>query len=147
VLVPVSAVAFGPSGPGSGDNARNASLAIDASTATAWMTDWYRSARFGNLQAGTGLLLDMGRPVKITRARILLGSAPGADLELLTGNVAELGSLREQASADDAGGTVRLTLASPQRVRYVLIWFTLLPADSAGTFRAAVYDVRLRGTG
>ena len=146
VLVPVSAVAFGPSGPGSGDNAQNAYRAIDASTATAWLTDWYRSAQFGSLQAGTGLLLDMGRRVRITRARILLGSAQGANLELLTGNVAELGRMREQASAGDAAGAVRLRLASPRRARYLLIWFTLLPPDSAGTFRAAVYDVTLRGT-
>ena len=40
--------------------------AIDASRATAWRTDWYTTARFGNLYPGTGLLLDMGHPVTIT---------------------------------------------------------------------------------
>jgi hypothetical protein len=31
------------------------------------------------------------------------------------------------------------------RARYVLIWFTLLPPDSAGTFQAVVYNVTISG--
>ena len=46
---------------------------------------------------------------------------------------------------DDTGVTVHLTLARPRRARYLLIWFTQLPPDSAGTFKASVYDVRLKG--
>src|SRR5260221_7218032 len=86
VLVPVSASAFGPSGNGSGDNPQGAALAIDGSAVTAWRSSWYRSAAFGNLQAGTGLLIDMGHPVRITRVRIVLDAARGANLELLTGS-------------------------------------------------------------
>ncbi len=145
VLAPVSASAFGPAGPGSGDNSRNASMAIDASTATAWTTDWYRTAQFGGLQAGTGLLIDMGHPVTITSAQITLGSARGAALYVLTGEVPALTKRRPQASARDASGTVRLRLARPHRGRYLLIWFTLLPRDSAGTFQASVYHVSLKG--
>jgi hypothetical protein len=146
VLVPAGITAYGPSGPGSGDNAGLAANAIDASTATAWQTDWYRSATFGNLQAGTGLLIDMGRPVTITSVRIILGSTPGADLELLTGSTAARPQMLVQASASDASGSVSLKLAYPQAARYLLIWFTQLPPDSAGTFQTAVYDVRLEGT-
>jgi lipopolysaccharide exporter len=146
VLVPVSAAAFGPAGSGSGDNPQNAYKAIDASTATAWATDWYRTAQFGGLEADTGLLIDMGRPVSITSVQIILGSARGADLQLLTGNAPALAKLRLQASASDAGGTLRLNLARPERARYLLIWFTLLPPDSSGTFEASVYNVRLEGT-
>lgn len=145
VLAPVSASAFGPAGPGSGDDPQSASLAIDASKATAWTTDWYRTARFGGLQAGTGLLITMGQPVTITSARITLGSASGADLQLRTGKSPALTRMRLQASASDAGGTVHLTLARPHRARYLLIWFTQLPPDPAGTFKASVYDVRLKG--
>src|SRR5262249_8571994 len=66
LLQPASALAFGPDGTSSGDNPTTASAAIDESTATAWRTQWYASAAFGNLKSGTGLFLDMGRPVKIT---------------------------------------------------------------------------------
>jgi eukaryotic-like serine/threonine-protein kinase len=61
-LTPVSATAFGPLGESDGDNPELARLAIDASPATAWHTQWYATAAFGNLKPGTGLLLDMGRP-------------------------------------------------------------------------------------
>ena len=145
-LVPAGIAAYGPTGLGSGDNADQAVNAIDASTATAWQTDWYNSAAFGNLQTGTGLLIDMGRPVTITSAQIILGSTPGADLELLTGNSSARQQMLVQASASDASGGVRLTLAHPQAARYLLIWFTQLPPDAAGTFQATVYDVTLEGT-
>src|SRR5215469_6459383 len=145
VLIPVSASAFGPTGLGSGDDPTSASMAIDASTATAWTTDWYRTAQFGGLQPGTGLLLDMGHPVTITNARIILGSASGADLQVRAGALSALAGMRPQASAKDASGSVHLSLARPHRARYLLIWFTQLPPDSAGTFKASVYDVRLKG--
>jgi hypothetical protein len=146
VLVPASAAAVGPAGLGSGDNTQIAYRAIDASPATAWLSDWYRTARFGNLEAGTGLLIDLGHRVRITRAQILLGSARGADLQLRTGNTDMPAKMRLQASADDAGGLLRLNLASPERARYLVIWFTLLPPDGSGTYRASVYNVRLTGT-
>lgn len=145
VLDPVSVTAVGSGGPQSGDNPGSASLAIDASSATAWHTDWYASAAFGNLQAGTGLLIDMGRPVTISTVRLVLGSAPGADLQLLTGDTPERSAMQVQASASAAGGTLVLRAAAPERARYLIIWFTLLPPDSAGTFQASVYDVRIEG--
>lgn len=63
-----------PSGYGSGDNPQTAPLAIDASAVTAWRASWCRSAAFGNLQAGTGLLIDVGHSVRITRVRIVIYS-------------------------------------------------------------------------
>jgi hypothetical protein len=121
-------------------------MAIDASTATAWQTDWYLSAEFGNLKPWTGLLIDMGHPVRITSVRILLGSTPGADLAVRTERVPGPATDRSQASASDAGGAVRLTLSRPKRARYLLIWLTVLPPDSAGTFQASVYNIVIRGT-
>ncbi len=143
VLTPVRAVAFGPGGPGQGDDPQNASLAIDRSLTTAWRTSWYTTSHFGNLQAGTGLLLDMGHPVTITAARVTLGPAAGADLQLRVGDSAVLAALRSVASASGAHSRVPLRLTAPARARYVLIWFTRLPPDPAGTYRVAVYNVRL----
>ena len=145
VLVPVSAAAIGPEGLGSGDDSQNARLALAGNPATPWHTSWYTTAHFGNLRAGTGLLIDMGYPVRITGVRLLLGSARGADLELLTGRAPNLTTMRLQAGASDAGGQVRLKLARPERARYLLVWFTLLPPDSSGTFQVSVYDIRVVG--
>jgi hypothetical protein len=146
LLVPVSASAFGPGGYASGDDPQHAYLAIDASMATAWTTSWYTTARFGNLQAGTGLLIDMGHPVRVANVQIILGSVRGADLQLLTGDVPALVRMRLQASATDVGGALQLNLATHKRERYLLIWFTLLPPDSSGTYQASIYNIRIKGT-
>jgi len=144
-LTPVRAAAFGPGGTAQGDDPRHAGRAIDGARRTAWLSDWYTTAAFGNLQAGTGLLVDMGRRVTITAAQVTLGGLPGADLQLRAGNVPALADLREVAGAADAGGTVNLRLAGAVRARYVLIWFTRLPPDTSGTFQASVASVALQG--
>jgi hypothetical protein len=146
VLKPASASSFDPYGDGQGENSHLALLAIDASPATAWHTDWYTTARFGNLKPGTGLLLDMGRKVTITAARLWLGSAHGADLQLRAGDTtSSLRDLVPVARTANAGGQVRLQLASSVHARYVLIWFTKLPPDNSSTFQATVSNVRLEG--
>jgi transcriptional regulator with XRE-family HTH domain len=144
-LTPASARAFGAYGTGQGDNPQGAHLAIDGSPVTAWHTDWYTTARFGNLYPGTGLLVDMGRPVTITAAQIGLGRAHGARFQLRAGAAPALADLPPVASAANASGLVRLRLTTPAHGRYVLIWFTRLPPDPAGTFQASVHDLRLEG--
>jgi cytoskeletal protein RodZ len=144
-LAPVSAAAFGPGGTAQGDNPQNAGLALANNPATPWHTSWYATAQFGNLQTGTGLLLDLGGPVTVTNAEIALGSIPGASFELRAGNVPALTDLRTVARATNAGGVVQLRPTRLVRGRYLLIWFTLLPPDSAGTFQASVYSIRLEG--
>jgi transcriptional regulator with XRE-family HTH domain len=137
-VTPVSATAVGPGGT-SGDNPQDASLALSGDPATPWHTDWYATPQFGNLQAGTGLLVDLGRTVTATGVTIQLGSTPGADLQVRAGT--NPGSLPVVANAANAGGAVKLSLASRPQVRYVLIWFTLLPPDTAGTYQADVSGV------
>lgn len=144
-LTPVSAEAVGPTGPASGDNPAGAYLAIDSSTATAWHTDWYRTAAFGSLQDGTGLMIDMGRTATVTSVQITLGRPPGAGLEVLTGSVPERVAMRVQATASDAGSVVTLDMLNPQPARYLLVWFTALPPDTSGTFQAYVYNVTVVG--
>jgi hypothetical protein len=138
-VTPVSAAAVGPAGTSDGDNSQNASNALSGDPATPWHTNWYTTARFGNLQQGTGLLVDLGRTVTATGVTIHLGSMPGANLQVRAGT--SPAGLHAVASANNAGGAVRLPLASHPQVRYVLIWFTLLPPDSSGTYQAAISAV------
>lgn len=143
-LQPLSAQAFDPYGPG--DNNQLAPLAIDRSLTTAWQTEWYDSPAFGNLQAGTGLVLDMGRVVTITGAQVLLAASRGADFQLRAGmSAGSLSDLPVVATETGAGGWVLIRLSAPAHARYVVIWFTRLPADSSGTFQVSVFDVRLEG--
>jgi cytoskeletal protein RodZ len=138
-LKPVSAAAFGPNGTSDGDNPQNASLALSGNPATPWHTSWYTTAQFGNLQTGTGLLLDLGRTVTATSVTIRLGSTHGANLQVRAGTTPA--GLHVVASAADAGGPVRLSLASHPHVRYLLIWFTRLPPNAAGTYQAYISNV------
>jgi cytoskeletal protein RodZ len=141
-LIPASATA---AGPGGGDNPQLAYRAIDASQGTAWRTDWYTTARFGNLYPGTGLLLDMGHPVTIIGMQISLGRARGAALQIRVGAARGLGQRPPAARAAGAAGVLRLRFSRPAHGRYVLLWFTRLPADPAGTFQASVYNIKLTG--
>jgi hypothetical protein len=141
-----SAAGFGPGGLADGDNSRIASYAITRGAPAPWQSQWYATAQFGNLKRGTGLLLDLGRTATITSVRIDLASYQGANLQLRVGDTdGALSGLRVAAAADDVGGTVRLHLRSPQRARYVLIWFTLLPPNGAGQYQASVYHVVVNG--
>jgi cytoskeletal protein RodZ len=144
-LTPVSVVAFGPDGPAQGDNPELASLSIAGNPANPWNTDWYATPNFANLQAGTGLLLDMGRPVTITSAQITLGSTPGAALQLRTGNAPALADLKTVATATNAGGVVQLKPAGSAPSRYLLIWFTQLPPNNSGSYQAFVSGISLKG--
>jgi hypothetical protein len=38
-----------------------------------------------------------------------------------------------------------LSLTAPAHARYLLIWFTKLPPDSAGTYQASIYAITVRG--
>jgi transcriptional regulator with XRE-family HTH domain len=145
-LTAVSAAAFGPDGGGHGDDPQQASLTLQPSDSTGWHTDWYASASFGGLQSGTGLLLDMGKPVTVTSARILLGAEAGGAVELRAGSSPSLRQLRVVAQASDPGGTLTLPVRSPVRARYLLVWFTSLPRDSSGTYQASIYSISLAGT-
>ena len=141
-LAPARATAFGPHG---GDNPQLAHLVLGRRHAAGWHSDWYTSARFGNLYPGTGLLLNMGRTVTITRARINLGDTTGAAFQLRVGSRPTLARMRAVAHASGAGGVVRLRLSRPARGRYVLVWFTRLPRNRSGNFQARVHHVRLQG--
>jgi len=142
VLTVASVVAFGPNGTSDGDDPGRAASVIGGSAAESWQTKWYRTAHFGNLQSGTGLLLDMGKTVTISAVELKL--APGsADLKIRVGRT--VGSLVLAATRVGVGGTVYVHLAAPATGRYVEIWFTALPRDTAGTYQETVYNVQVSG--
>jgi cytoskeletal protein RodZ len=144
-LTPAGVTAFGPAGTADGDDPQRASSALSGHPATPWYTDWYATPDFGDLQPGTGLLLDMGRTVTISSVRLLLGGLPGASLQLRAGASAVMADLHTVATTAGASGTVELTLASPAHARYLLIWFTKLPPDNAGTYQGSIYAIKIQG--
>jgi len=143
-LAPASVAAFGPAGLADGDDAQGAAQAIGGDPAQPWISQWYATAHFGALKQGTGLLLDMGRPVTVASVRLSLVYS-GADIQLRAGSKPVPDWMPRVANASNAGGTALLRPGSPVRVRYVLVWFTKLPPDNAGTYRAGVYRITVQG--
>jgi hypothetical protein len=66
-------------------------------------------------------------------------------VQIRAGAARELATQPPAARVAGARGPVRLRLTRPARGRYLLLWFTRLPADPAGTFQASVYEIRLQG--
>lgn len=145
-IVPVSVVAFGPDGTPDGDDPQNAARVLTDPT-DGWLSRWYTTADFGRLQAGTGLLLDMGRTLTLTSVQVTLGSPPGTNVQLRLGAVPSLAALQVAGTetATAAGQTLNLRPAAPVRARYVLLWFTSLPPDGAGTYQVFVHQVTVDG--
>jgi len=138
-------MAYGPNGTADGDHPDRAWNVISKYASQPWETAWYVTAKFGMLKAGTGLLLDMGRPVTVTSLRIRLTSTHGANLQIRVGNQPVISEMPTKVSAQDAGGTWTLRLAEPTPARYVLIWFTRLPPVAVGQYRESVYSVTVSG--
>ena len=149
-LAPAGVTAFGPAGPGSGDNPQIAAQAAAGNPAAPWYSQWYTTPGFGGLKTGTGLLVDMGRTVTVVSVRLSLGARSGADLQLRAGARPVPSWLPRVASAANAGGTsaggtVQFRPGAPVHVRYLLIWFTKLPPDNAGHYQASVYRITVQG--
>jgi hypothetical protein len=149
VLTAVSATAVGPLGASDGDHPQLAQYVLDPHSGTSWVTHWYASAHFGNLQDGTGLVLDMGRVVTIKQVQLSLAGSPGfwgADVEIRIGDTPTLADAKPAAVANDVGGWVSATLLHPATGRYVQIWFTKLPRDAWGTYQEHIYGITVHGS-
>jgi cytoskeletal protein RodZ len=145
-LLPVAAAeAFGPGGLFDGDNPSGAGYTIASNPPRPWSTNWYASAQFGMLKSGTGLLLHLSHQATITSVRIDLTHYQGVNLQLKVGDGTDPQDFKVVATADNTGGTVRLTLRHPASARYLLIWFTQLPPNGVGQYQESVYHVLING--
>jgi len=156
VLTPVSAHGFDPLGaPGDpfNENDAVAGYAIDQDPATSWQSQYYLgNPVFGGLKTGSGLILDMGRPVRLSSVTVTFAPVPGADVAIEVGNdntlaASTLPAFTTVATAYGIGGRYTFRTASPATGRYVLIWFTRLPPVGPGKFQAQIFNVIIRGKG
>lgn len=142
-LTVTNATAFGPDGTSDGDNPGMASRVLRGGGA--WDSSWYATAEFGNMESGTGILLDMGHAVTVNSVGLVLGTATGADIQVRVGDAADLDSMSTAATMSNAHGTLHLPLSSPASGRYVLIWFTKLPLKSPGKYEVSLYKATVDG--
>jgi putative peptidoglycan lipid II flippase len=140
-VLPISAdLTFNPFGTPAGDteDPTTAKNAIDGDPASFWATSFYiGSSQFAGLKKGTGLVIDMGKPVKLsqvdvtfsadgitgpTTASIYLGNDPTATA------AGGLSGFTQVSASATATGDHAYPVSSSATGRYVLIWITNLPA-------------------
>jgi serine/threonine-protein kinase len=126
-LIRVTAsAAYDPEGDGHEDNA-DVPLATDRNATTAWETEHYNTANFGNLKSGVGLVLDAGSSVK-AKSLTIRSDTPGYPAVIKAGD-SPTGPFADDSSSQIAGAATTFTL-SGSRARYYLIWITNLgPSD------------------
>jgi len=152
-LQPVSAAVYNPLGSSGDDDPADAPKAIDGSASTFWHTSYYLGhPTFGNLKKGTGLIIDMGRPVRLSQVTVQFGASCCAHVVIEVGNsstvsTAALGTFTPVQSSSAAHDSTTFDVTKQVTGRYVLIWITDLPplAGSSDKYEALIYDVTVHG--
>ena len=109
-----------------------------------WSTQYYDSAHFGSLKSGTGFILNLGEPAKVSSVTVKFGQATGAIAELKVGNSAVRSSANLSAMTPVAGpvsvaGSYTFTIQHPVfgQVPSYLVHQTATPGWSARQVRGA----------
>jgi hypothetical protein len=152
IITPASAHGFDALNPADGgdENSNQAANVLDGNSA-GWATQQYFTSNFGNLKAGTGLILDLGRPVRVGSITVTFGSVPGANVQIKMGasdtrSAANLASMTTVASMSDVSGSTTFTVRHPVTDQYLVIWFTKLPPMQGGNrYMAQIFGVAIHG--
>lgn len=122
---------------GSSEHPEEARLAADGNPSTAWYTQHYASAAFGQLRSGAGLLFDLGRPVAVRTFKLQL-AVPGVTLAVHAAN--DVGSLMSSPAVTQSSAAPSSLVVHPTvSARYWLVWFTKLAPDD-GAYRAGIAE-------
>jgi hypothetical protein len=151
-LQPVSATVYNPLGSDGDDDPAEAPKAIDGSASTFWHTSYYFSHQFGNLKKGTGLILDMGRPVRLSQLTVQFGASCCTHVVIGVGNsntvsAATLSTFTTVQGSSAAHGSTTFDVTKQVTGRYLLIWITDLPplAGDPGKYETLIYNVAVHG--
>ena len=152
--LPVRDVAsFDPPPFGSGDeNPDSARLAIDGNPDTAWETvTYYGTPALGGQKEGVGLVVDLGHAQQVSVVDVVLG-APGTSLEVraappgaVTPPATSAGDYALVSSRRDVGNTARIKLDRRVRTQFLLVWLTSLPAETAGSYKGRIAEIKVLG--
>jgi len=104
--------------------------ATDGSTSTAWQTERYTTAAFGNLKRGVGLVLDAGSPVQLSSLTVTSGTT--GFVALIKAGSSPGGPFEPVSSEQTAGEKTTFTLHVPEKERYYVVWITQLVSSDTG---------------
>lgn len=137
---------FDPAGDGeeNPDQVRNAT---DGFPNTTWVTSRYKTARFGGIKSGVGLLIDLGSQRSIHAVEVGF-SARGAKVELHasptppTTDKTAVDRMPLVAAAVDGKQVASLTPTAGLQARYLVVWITTLPKEGGG-YRVGISELRI----
>jgi len=126
--------------------------AVDGNPETRWRTLSYRgNPELGGLKPGVGLVLDLGSAQDVSRVQLTLSGTNSAveirvpdDAAATSAPTGSADDWRVVATDDDADGSATLDLSEPVTTRFVLVYFTSLPAED-GDYRGGIYEVEVLG--
>jgi hypothetical protein len=130
-----AAGAYDPEGDGR-ERDEEAPLAVDGRQETFWRTERY--SRF--FKTGVGLVLDAGRRVRVEQV-VVDTPTPGIRAAIRLGNAPQ-GPFSTVSPAKTLTARTRFPVAK-RPGRYVVVWVTALPPESAGE----ISQVRVRARG
>ncbi|MEU2226611.1 protein kinase family protein [Streptomyces sp. NPDC018347] len=119
--------------------------AYDNSPATYWQTDFYLSPKFGNLKSGVGIILDLGKTQHVGKVTVTFVGQTSVELRAAGVDASSQPTSFDAYDkvADGSGTTVVLKPDKALQSRYLLVWLTELPADTDGTWRGRVADIKV----
>lgn len=134
---------------GDGTELAGAALAIDGKAETVWQPDGYRSADFGGIKSGMGVVVDLGKATDVQEVVVAL-SASGASLELhgAAARGSTIGAYPALAeSVGNAPAEVTFALPDAVNTRFLVVWITELPraAEGANPYRVGVGEITVYG--
>jgi hypothetical protein len=115
-------------------------LASDGDVTTAWTSETYSSWGW---KKGVGLVLDAGRPVKLTRL-VVVTDEPGWRAQIRAG-ASETGPFAPVSVSRTTAATTVFALKETAPRRYRLIWITQMGATPTTGGSAHVNEVRAQG--
>ena len=119
-------------------------------SAEGWLTTTYiNGPATAPFRTGTGIIFDLGSAKSVGKVTFDVGVA-GATVEVWTADSAlntlppvqdkaPPGFTKQSVKAGVGGGEVDVTFSTAVTTRYVLVWFTALPHQDAGTYNIAGY--------
>jgi eukaryotic-like serine/threonine-protein kinase len=139
----------------------DADLVVDGNDNTGWEPNGYKTADFGNLKPGMGILIDLGQPRTVSSVQVTLSDS-GASAELRAGN-SDPGSsaagddqvtksykrVGEPFEAFDATKMSFTDFDPDQKYQYLLFFITEMPRTGDGPFpfKVGVQEIVVAGLG
>jgi hypothetical protein len=140
-----------PPPEGSGEEHRkDVPKTYDGKQTTTWTTMSYNSAEFGDEKPGVGIVYDLGAVTTVSKVTVSVRRDPyDFEIRVPSGDTSESPAdpddWEAQGEAKDTDGeTVTVQLAAGVRTRYVMIWLTKIPKESAGKYRGEIAEVSIQ---